>query len=88
MSVQIAKEAFTFKMDPNTKESFAKLCDEIGVPMFSAINALCKQAVRKQSLSFNLLDENGFTPEDAKEIKKSIQRLESGEGEEHKVILK
>lgn len=57
MAKQSTKEVFSFKFDPETKIAFSKLCYEIGIPMSSAINALCREAVRKQRLSFNLRDE-------------------------------
>lgn len=51
---------FTFKMDKTTREQFSSLCNELGLTMSAAALALIKQAVRNQSMSFSLRDENGL----------------------------
>ena len=69
---------FTFKMDRKTRNSYSKLCDEFGLSMSSATLALVRQAVRSQSMSFSVRDENGFTPAQAAELQKRINELERG----------
>jgi len=59
MSVTTAEERtnFTFKMDKNTRDQFDKLCSTIGISMSAAINALVKQAIRDQKMTFTVTDE-------------------------------
>lgn len=69
---------FTFKMDRKTRNSYSKLCDDFGLSMSSATLALIRQAVRAQSMSFSMRDENGFTPAQAAELQKRIDEIEQG----------
>ena len=77
---------FTFTMEKKTKDQFADLCDEIGISISAAVNALVKQAIRQQGMSFSLLDENGSTQDEAAEIKRRIADIRAGNVEEHPLI--
>lgn len=77
---------FTFKMDRQTREAYSKLCEELGLTMSSATLALVKQAVRNQSMSFSLRDENGFTPTEAAELKRRIQEVRRGDVSSHRLL--
>lgn len=70
MAATIEMANFTFKMDKTTRQQYSKLCDELGLTMSAATLALVKQAVRTQSMSFSLRDENGFLPEEAAELRR------------------
>ena len=61
-------------------------CDEIGISAPAALNALVKQAIREQGMRFSILDENGFTPEEAEEIKERIADMKAGKMERHSLI--
>ena len=69
---------FTFKMDKKTREEYSELCDSFGLSMSAATLALIRQAVRTQSMSFSMKDENGFTPAEAAELKRRISEIEKG----------
>lgn len=77
---------FTFKMDRQTREDYSKLCDSLGLTMSSATLALVKQAVRDQSMSFSLRDENGFTPAEAAELKRRIADVKRGNTVQHDLL--
>ena len=77
---------FTFKMDRKTRNSSSTLCDEFGLSMSSATLALVRQAVRSQSMSFSVRDENGFTPAQAAELQKRINEIERGNLVRHDLI--
>ena len=77
---------FTMKMDKSTRDEFHQLCDTIGISMSAAINALMKQAIRQQGMAFSALDENGFSPAEASELKRRRIDLESGNYESHELI--
>ena len=81
---------FTFKMDKKTRERYSALCDALGFSMsaatLAATLALVRQAVRSQSMSFSLRDENGFTPAEAAELKHRIEDVKKGSVVEHNII--
>jgi antitoxin component of RelBE/YafQ-DinJ toxin-antitoxin module len=77
---------FTFKMDRKTRNSYSKLCDDFGLSMSSATLALIRQAVRTQSMSFSMRDENGFTPAQSAELQKRIDEIEQGNVIRHDLI--
>jgi addiction module RelB/DinJ family antitoxin len=77
---------FTFKMDRATREAYSQLCDSLGLTMSSATLALVKQAVRNQGMSFSLRDENGFTPEEAAELRRRIRDVQCGAISYHKLM--
>ena len=77
---------FTFKIDKDTRERFSELCDEFGLTMSSATLALIKQAVRDQSMSFSLRDENGFTKEEAAELSRRIREVRKNDAIHHNLM--
>lgn len=85
-TVSLKKANFTFKMDIDTRDEFSRLCDAIGISMSAALNALVKQTVRSQSMHFSLLDENGFTPAEAREFRRRLEKAKAGEVESHELI--
>lgn len=80
------KTNFTIKMDKTTRDAFGALCEDIGISMSSAINALVKQAVRQQSMSFSVLDENGLSPAEAAELKRRAEDVRLGRRQRHSLI--
>lgn len=77
---------FTFKMDKQTREAYSKLCDSFGLTMSAATLALVKQAVRDQSMTFSMRDENGFTPSEAAELKRRIHEVNKGNVIQHELV--
>lgn len=86
MSKTVEMTNFTFKMDRQTREDYSRLCDSLGLTMSSATLALVKQAVRDQSMSFSLRDENGFTSAEAAELKRRIKEVNKGNVVQHKLL--
>lgn len=43
-----------FKCDDDTKKSFSKLCDEIGISVSSALNLIMKSSVRNKAIPVEL----------------------------------
>ena len=77
---------FTFKIDKKTRESYSALCDAFGLSMSAATLALIRQAVRSQSMTFSMRDANGFTPEEAAELKRRIADVTKGNTVAHNII--
>lgn len=80
------KTNFTFTIDTETKSQFDTLCKQIGIPKSAAIIGMIKQAVRTQSMSFSLYDENGFTASEANTIQSRIADMDSGKFVSHELI--
>ena len=76
----------TFKMDKKTRESYSKLCNAFGLSMSAATLALVRQAVRTQSMTFSMRDENGFTPDEARELKRRIEDIQKGNAVRHSLV--
>jgi Predicted glycosyl hydrolase len=81
-----AKTNLTIKLDKEVRDEFSSLCNEIGISMAAALNALVKQSIRQQSMSFTIRDVNGITFEDAQELKRRMKELEEGKIESHDLI--
>ncbi|MBE6018132.1 MAG: damage-inducible protein J [Lachnospiraceae bacterium] len=77
---------FTFKMDKKTREQYSALCDSFGLSMSAATLALVRQAVRSQTMTFSMRDANGFTPEEAAELKRRIDDVTKGKVTQHSII--
>ena len=77
---------FTFKMDDKTRKDYSELCSSFGLSMSAATLALVRQAVRSQSMSFSMRDENGFTPAEASELRRRIAEIEKGNVVSHDMI--
>ena len=80
------KTNFTMKLDKSTRDEFSQLCDKIGISMSAAINALIKQTIRQQGMSFSLRDENGLLPEEAAELSRRRKEVDAGNYERHDLI--
>jgi DNA-damage-inducible protein J len=66
------------RVDDNTKKSAKKVLDKLGVDMSSAIKVYLKQIVITQGIPFRLVTENGFTPEEEREILKASREAKIG----------
>lgn len=68
----------SFKMDKDLKKEFSDLCIETtGYSMYEILNIIAYEAVRHNGFKFQLIDENGFFPEEAEEIQRRIQNMKS-----------
>lgn len=66
------------RIDDKTKNSAKKVLDELGVDMSSAIKVYLRQIVINQGIPFKLVTENGFTPEEEREILKASEEAKKG----------
>ena len=73
-----SKATITIKTDKTMKMEFAKLCDDVGFSMSSVLNAMMRQAVRKQKLELSTRDVNGMTPSEAAELKRRADEVKAG----------
>ena len=80
------KTNLTIKLDKDVRDEFGILCSQIGITMAAALNALIKQSIRQQGMSFSLQDYNGFSPEEADELRRRIIGVNAGRIETHDLI--
>jgi len=66
------------RIDDKTKNSAKKVLDKLGVDMSSAIKVYLKQIVINNGIPFKLVTENGFTPEEEREILKASEEARKG----------
>ena len=72
------KVTCSFKMDKNLKKAFSDLCiGTTGYSMYEIFNILAYEAMRHNGFKFQLIDENGFFPEEAEEIQRRIKNMQS-----------
>lgn len=86
MNKAVEKSNLTISVDKATRESFSELCDGLGLSVSSCIIAMMRQAVRRQSVTFSMRDENGFTPYEAGELKRRAADVMKGRTEAHALI--
>lgn len=65
-----------FRVDSKTKKDASKIFESLGLDMSTGIKMFLSQVVRKKGLPFQVLTENGFTPEQEKRILASIKETE------------
>lgn len=84
----MAQTNVNIRMDEDLKAEFDAFCSDVGMTMTTAICMFAKTVVRRHSIPFEItnLDENGFTPAEAAELKSRIADLKAGKGKEHKPI--
>lgn len=56
------------RIDQQTKQSAKQILDEVGLDMSSAIKVYLNQIVIYKGIPFKLITENGFAPEEEKNI--------------------
>lgn len=86
MSAVQERSNLTISVDRSTRESFTELCDGLGLSVSSCVIAMMRQAVRQQGITLSMLDENGFTPYEAAELKRRADDVKNGHAERYALI--
>lgn len=84
----MAQTNVNIRMDEDLKREFEKFCSDVGMTMTTAVCVFAKATVLNHKIPFEIsdVDENGFSKQEADEFKKRISEMNSGKGEEHKLI--
>ena len=83
----MAQTNINIRMDKQLKEQFDKFCSDIGMSMTTAFCVFAKKAVREQKIPFEITaDDPFYSPKNIERIKKAINDLENGKGQEHEII--
>ena len=76
----MAQTNLTIRIDENIKREADTLFNKIGLNMSSAINIFFRQAIREQSIPFELKPyDDYYNGENLKRLKRSIAQAERGE---------
>lgn len=86
MSAVQERSNLTISVDRPTREGFTELCNGLGLSVSSCVIAMMRQAVREQGITLSMLDENGFTPYEASELKRRVDDVKKGHVERHELI--
>ena len=72
----------TIRLEPDKKEEFAKICDDMGLSVSAAINVFVNKVVQCRRIPFEITaDADPFYSEaNQKFLLESIAQLERGEG--------
>ena len=80
----------TVRLNSEDKNTFASMCESLGMNTSTAFNMFVKDCIKKKSiLGLNCepeeqVDENGFTKSQMDYLQKSIEQLERGNVVEYK----
>ena len=73
----------TVRMDDNLKNGFAKVCNELGMDMTTAITIFAKKVEREQRIPFDVSVDPFYSESNMKAIDEAIERIKQG-----KVVVK
>ncbi|MBD5111726.1 MAG: type II toxin-antitoxin system RelB/DinJ family antitoxin [Ruminococcaceae bacterium] len=84
----MAQTSINIRIDEDLKREFDNFCSDVGMSMTTAFCLFAKTVVRRHSIPFEItnLDENGFTPAEAAELKSRVEDMKLEKGKEHKLI--
>ena len=66
------------RIDEKTKKSAQKTLDKLGLDMSSAVKVYFKQIIIHKGIPFQIITENGLTPEQEEEILKASEEAKRG----------
>jgi len=75
----MGQSAVNFRMDANLKQSFAEVCDQLGLTVSGAFTVFAKAVVRENAIPFRVAATPSPSP-DLVELRAALARLDQGEG--------
>lgn len=82
----MAQAAINIRMDADLKQSFEKLCDDLGMNMTTAITIFAKKSVREHRIPFEVCMDPFYSERNMARLGAAIDRLDAGLGKEHELI--
>lgn len=76
----MAQANINIRMDADLKQSFERLCRDIGMNMTTAFTIFAKQSVRENKISVNLCGDPFYSESNMKFLQEGIAELDSGKG--------
>ena len=74
----MSQTTITIRIDDGLKRDFDKVCDDLGMPMSTAINIFAKKVVREKRIPFEVSMDPFYSEANIKALKKSIEQIKSG----------
>ena len=74
----MGQTTMTIRIDDGLKRDFDKVCDDLGMPMSTAINIFAKKVVREKRIPFEVSMDPFYSETNIKALKKSIEQIKSG----------
>ena len=74
----MCQTTMTIRIDDGLKRDFDKVCDDLGMPMSTAINIFAKKVVREKRIPFEVSMDPFYSETNIKALKKSIEQIKSG----------
>lgn len=82
----MAQSTINIRMDADLKQSFERLCQEIGMNMTTAFTIFAKQSVREQKLPVRLKVDPFYSEANLNFLRQAIADMDAGKGVEHELI--
>lgn len=82
----MAQSTVSIRMDSELKQSFERLCRDVGLNLTTAFTIFAKQAVRENKISVSLEGDPFYSESNMERIDRAIARLDAGQGIEHELI--
>lgn len=77
-----------FRTDEKVKSGFESLCNELGLPVSTALNMFMKQSVREQRIPFELSVDPFYSESNMQHLSKVVADIDAGRANlvEHDLI--
>ena len=82
----MAQTTISIRMDSELKQSFERLCRDIGMNVSTAFTIFAKQSVRENRLPVSLSVDPFYSEENLSFLRESAAALDAGMGVEHELI--
>lgn len=76
----MAQATLSVRMDPELKQDFDRVCDELGMSMTTAVTMLAKKMVREQRIPFDTAVDPAHQVLTRAELQRRIADLDAGKG--------
>ena len=74
----MSQTTMTIRIDEGLKRDFDKVCDDLGMPMSTAVNIFAKKVVREKRIPFEVSMDPFYSDSNMAAINKSIEQIRSG----------
>lgn len=75
-----------FRTDDKVKSGFESLCNELGLPVSTALNIFMKQSLREGGIPFELTTDPFYSETNMAHLRRGIAALDAGKGVAHELI--
>ena len=74
----MGQTTITIRIDEGLKKDFDRVCDDLGMPMSTAVNIFAKKVVREKRIPFEVSMDPFYSDGNLAALKKSIEQIRSG----------